>query len=76
MGAFGSQQRLREMAQKYGEWRMDRHNNYRAMVDAGVKIGAQTDLPLFIPDVAQSIYHCVSGRLGNDATPLMKVSIR
>ena len=69
MGAFGSQQRLGEMAQKYGEWRMDRHNNYRAMVDAGVKIGAQTDLPLFIPDVAQSIYHCVSGRLGNDATP-------
>lgn len=69
MGAFGSRERLSAMAEKYGEWRMDRHNNYRAMVDAGVKIGAQTDLPLFIPDVAQSIYHCVSGRLGNDTEP-------
>lgn len=69
MGAFGGQERLNMMAEKIGEWRMDRHNNYRAMVDAGVKIGAQTDLPLFIPDVAQAIYHCVSGRLGGDMEP-------
>ena len=69
MGAFGGKERVAAMSEKLGEWRMDRYNNYRAMVDAGVKIGAQTDLPLFIPDVAQSIYHCVSGRLGNETTP-------
>lgn len=69
MGAFGGKERVAAMSEKLGEWRMDRYNNYRAMVDAGVKIGAQTDLPLFIPDVAQSIYHCVSGRLSNETTP-------
>ena len=69
MGAFGGKERVAAMSEKLGEWRMDRYNNYRAMVDASVKIGAQTDLPLFIPDVAQSIYHCVSGRLSNETTP-------
>ncbi|MBR2635885.1 MAG: amidohydrolase family protein [Oscillospiraceae bacterium] len=69
MMAFGSKDRLGMFEERFGAWRMDRYNNYRVMADAGVKIGAQTDLPLFLPDVPQSIYHLSTGRLGKDTEP-------
>lgn len=49
-----------------GERRMNRFRNYRAMVDAGVPLVFASDLPLYLPDVSEAIFHSC-GCLFNDS---------
>lgn len=49
-----------------GEARMENYANYRAIEDAGVKLAFASDLPLYLPDVTEGIFHAV-GCLYNDS---------